>query len=97
MTIDEARTKRTLARIARDRAHWTLVSTTAEVLKTAGALVAVHPVRTLDAIHVASAQLFAARLATADIIFISADRRQSAVATAIGLTSAFVATTTGGE
>ena len=40
---------------------------------------------TLDAIHVASAQLFAARLSIADLIFVSADQRQVDVAKAIGL------------
>jgi hypothetical protein len=48
-------------------------------------LVAAHPLRTLDAIHVASAALFADRLAASELTFVSADARQTAVAAAIGL------------
>ena len=48
-------------------------------------LVANHPLRTLDAIHVASARLFAARMTALELTFVSADTRQSAVAASIGL------------
>jgi hypothetical protein len=44
-----------------------------EVLQHAERLVATHPLRTLDAIHVASAELFADRLATSGLTFVSAD------------------------
>jgi hypothetical protein len=41
--------------------------------------------RTLDAIHVASAQLFAARVSTPGLLFVSADKRQTETAVAVGL------------
>ena len=44
-----------------------------DVLSAAETLVATHPVRALDAVHIASAQLFAARIALPDLIFVSAD------------------------
>src|SRR3954463_10281690 len=61
-SIDAARLPAILHHVAVDRAYWTLVEVGIDVLAGAEALVAAHPVRTLDAIHVASAQLFAARL-----------------------------------
>lgn len=73
-----------IERMAADRAHWTLVEASADVLAAAEALVATQPLRTLDAIHVASAQFFAARLATAPL-FVSADKGQTDAAAAIGL------------
>jgi uncharacterized protein len=85
-TIDSARMPGLLGRIAADRAYWTLVEVSADVLAGAETLVASHPLRTLDAIHVASAQLFARRLAAPDLLFVSADVRQSATATAMGMT-----------
>jgi hypothetical protein len=47
--------------------------------------VAKHPLRTLDVIHVASADVFADRLAASELVFVSADARQTAVAAAIGM------------
>ncbi len=84
-TLDSPRVSEILKRVAADRAYWTVIEVGAEVLSGAEALVSVHPLRTLDAIHVASAQLFAARLSIADLIFVSADQRQVEVAKAIGL------------
>jgi predicted nucleic acid-binding protein len=80
-TIDQPRL---FARIAEDRPHWTLVELTDEVLREAGTLLEHHPLRSLDAIHVASARIFAIR-AGADMIFVSADRRQRLAAAAVGL------------
>jgi len=74
----------TLKRFAADREFWALVEVTGDVLRTAETLVAAHPLRTLDAIHVASAQLFADRLA-ASVTFVSADARQVAAAAAVGM------------
>ena len=74
-----------LKRVATDRAYWTFVEVAGDVLTAAEALVATHPLRTLDAIHVASAQLFATRIGTLDLIFVSADKRQTDAAAAIGL------------
>jgi hypothetical protein len=70
--------------------YWTLVEVGAEVLAAAEKLVAVHPVRTLDAIHVASAQVFAAGVSGSDLMFVSADKRQTEAATVIGLTTQYI-------
>lgn len=79
-------------RFAVDREFWALVEITSDVLQTAESLVAEHPLRTLDAIHVGSAQLFAARMPTAKLLFVSADARQTAVAAAIGLPAQHIGT-----
>lgn len=84
-TLDAARVPEILRRVATDRAYWTVVEVGTEVLAAAEALVARHPLRTLDAIHVASAQLFGSRLTRADFLFVSADVRQTFAAAAIGL------------
>jgi prevent-host-death family protein len=54
------------------------------------AMVGAHPIRTLDAIHVASAQLFAARLSIPGLTFVSADKRQTETAVAVGLAARIV-------
>ena len=84
-TLDAQRVPAILKRVAADRAYWTLVEVGTEVLAAAGTLVATHPLRTLDAIHVASAQLFAARVTAPQLIFVSADTRQTEAAAAVGL------------
>lgn len=84
-TLDRAGVSAILKRVETDRAYWTVVEVGAEVLSGAEALVSAQPLRTLDAIHVASAQLFAARLSMSDLIFVSADKRQTEAANAIGL------------
>lgn len=84
-TLDSSHVSEILKRVVADRAYWTVIDVGTEVLSGAEALVAVHPLRTLDAIHVASARLFASRLSIADLIFVSADKRQTEVASAIGL------------
>jgi len=86
-TLDSSRVSEILKRVAGDRAYWTVIEVGTGVLSGAEALVSVHALRTLDAIHVASAQLFAARLSISDLIFVSADKRQTEVASAIGLAS----------
>jgi len=75
---------RLFTRVGADRARWTLVSATPEVLKEAQALIENHPLRTLDALHVASARVFQQQL-RAPLVFISADRRQLAAAAREGL------------
>lgn len=62
-----------------------MVEVTSEVLQAAEKLVAAHPLRTLDAIHVASAKLFTDRLAGPALMFVSADSRQTTVAAAMGM------------
>jgi predicted nucleic acid-binding protein len=89
--LDSPRVSEILKRVAADRAYWTVIEVGAEVLSGAEALVSAHPLRTLDAIHVASAQMFAARLSITDLIFVSADKRQAEAASAIGLETRLIA------
>jgi predicted nucleic acid-binding protein len=84
-SIDAARLPAILKHIAADRPYWTLVEVGTDVLAGAETLVAAHPIRTLDAIHVASAQLFAARVSMPGLTFVSADKRQTEAAVAVGL------------
>jgi predicted nucleic acid-binding protein len=84
-TLDTARLPGILSRVSADRAYWTLVEVGSDILAAAETLVATHPFRTLDAIHIASAQLFAARVPAPDLLFVSADSRQADAAAAIGL------------
>lgn len=88
-SLDESRLSALLQRLAADRSHWTLVTIGPAVLAAAETLAATHPLRALDAIHVASAQLFSARL-PAPALFVSADRRQADVAGAMGLAVRFI-------
>lgn len=75
---------RLFTRVGDDRARWTLIGATPEVLKDAQALVEHHPLRTLDALHVASARIFQQQL-RAPLLFVSADTRQLAAAAREGL------------
>jgi len=84
-SLDARRIPEILKRFAADREFWALIEVTSEVLQAAENLVAAHPLRTLDAIHVASAELFADRLAGSEFTFVSADAHQTAVAAAIGM------------
>jgi predicted nucleic acid-binding protein len=84
-SLDARRVPEILKRFAADREFWALVEVTGEVLRAAEKLVAAHPLRSVDAIHVASAELFADRLATSELTFVSADARQTAVAAALGM------------
>jgi uncharacterized protein len=90
-TLAAARVPEILKRVTADRAYWTLVEVGAEVLGAAEKLVAVHPLRTLDAIHVASAQVFAVGVSESDLMFVSADKRQTDAAAAIGLATRYIA------
>jgi uncharacterized protein len=84
-SIDAARLPAILKHVAVDRPYWTLVEVGIDVLAGAETLVAAHPIRALDAIHVASAQLFAARISMPGLTFVSADKRQTETAVAVGL------------
>ena len=86
-SLEAAKLPMILKRVATDRPYWTFVEVGTDVLAVAETLVATYPVRTLDAIHVASAQLFAARVSMPSLIFVSADKRQTETATAVGLTA----------
>jgi predicted nucleic acid-binding protein len=84
-SIGAARLPAILKRVAADRPYWTLVEVGTDVLAVAETLVATFRIRTLDAIHVASAQLFAARVSRPALLFVSADTRQTETAAAVGL------------
>jgi predicted nucleic acid-binding protein len=84
-SLGAARLPVILKHVAADRPFWTLVEVGTDVLAVAETLVATHPIRTLDAIHVASAQLFAARVSMRGLVFVSADKRQTETAVAVGL------------
>lgn len=87
--IEGARLPAALRQLAVDRAQWNLLAVSTEILERAEQLVARYTVRTLDAIHIASAQEFAGRL-RARVPFVSADQRQIEVAERAGLTAQHV-------
>jgi len=82
--IGRSRLPAALKQLALDRTQWNLLSVSTEILERTEQIVASHSVRTLDAIHIASAQEFAGQL-RARIPFISADHRQIEAAVALGL------------
>jgi len=86
-TLDEKRMTSILKRLTADRAFWTVIEVSAEVLTAAETIAATHPLRALDAIHVASAQAFVTRIASPAFIFVSADIRQTTAAASLGITS----------
>lgn len=86
-TLDEERVPEVLKRIATERGFWAIIDVSSDVLAAAETLVVTHPLRALDAIHVASAQLFAGRIAVPDLVFVSADVRQTSAAAAVGMTT----------
>lgn len=88
-TLDASQLPILLERLAADRLSWTLVPIGAEILGAAEALVGTYPLRALDAIHVASAKVFAARVPS-PVLFLSADRKQTEVASAVGLTARLI-------
>ena len=72
------------ARMRRDRAYWTLVEASSEVLERAEALIGRGGVRTLDAIHLASALWFKEETKI-QLAFVTADVRQGEAAKLAGL------------
>ena len=82
-TLDAARVPAILKRVAKDRAYWTLVEVGTDVLSAAETLVATHPLRTLDAIHVAS--VLVARGAVAGLALLSLDERIRKIARRVGI------------
>ena len=86
-TLDDRRVRAVVKRFTADRAFWTVIEVSRDVLAAAETLSAAHPLRALDAIHVASAQLFAARIASSALTFVSADIRQTTAAAASGMTT----------
>lgn len=89
-SLEARRVPEILKRFAADREFWALVEVTSEVLLAAERFVAAHPLRTLHAIHIASAELFSDRLAASELRFVSADARQTAVAGAIGMAAELI-------
>ena len=84
-TLDRAALPGILKRVAADRAYWTLVEVASEVLAAAEDLAAAHPLRALDAIHLASARMLAGRMVSTPVVFVSADVRQTTAASALGM------------
>jgi len=82
--IERSRLPAALKQLALDRMQWNLLAVSTEILERTEQIVASHSVRTLDAIHIASAQEFAGQL-RARVPFISADHRQIDAAVALGL------------
>ena len=81
-TVDGTGAENVMKRVTTDRVYWTLIPAGNEVLAAAESLV---PLRALDAIHLASAQLFAAGMPMTELIFVSADIRQAEVAMKVGM------------
>ena len=84
-TLDAKGVSAILKRFAADRPFWTVIEVSGEVLATAETLSAAHPLRALDAIHVASAKLFATRVASPTFTFVSADIQQTTAAAALAI------------
>jgi len=81
--------ERALARFRADRSHWTLLLPDSSVLARAEALVGTEPVKTLDALHLASALVLQAEMNVRSP-FITADMQQRRAAEALGLEVVFV-------
>ena len=77
------------ARVLKDRAYWELVEVGEHVLRQAEALVQKTDVRTLDALHIASAMMFQAASGLTSP-FITSDAKQRDVAQAMVLTVIWV-------
>lgn len=90
-SLDPTRVPEIVKRVTADRVYWTFVEVASDVLGAAETLTAAHPLRALDAIHVASAQVFAARLRDSELMYVSADKRQTGAAAAIGLSAKHIA------
>jgi uncharacterized protein with PIN domain len=84
--IKETRAHKIRGVLARERAGWTTMSLTAEVLARAGRAFPLEPVRALDAIHLATALAFSETYP--DLKILALDRRVAGNATALGLASA---------
>ena len=73
-----------LERIDQDCHHWTLVEFSPDVVGVVEMLLETHPIRTLDAIHIASARVFSSAIRR-DVAFVTADGRQAKTAARAGL------------
>ena len=66
-TLTESQGAAILKRFTADRTFWTVIKVSREVLGAAESLCAMYPLRALDAIHVASAQVFSGRIGSAGL------------------------------
>ncbi|MBI2161433.1 MAG: type II toxin-antitoxin system VapC family toxin [Candidatus Rokubacteria bacterium] len=82
--VSEAQFNSLLTLFRRDREHWELLEVSAEVLERAESIIRQVPLRTLDALHLASAVLLGEALQRR-LAFVTADARQHEVAEALGL------------
>ena len=89
-SLDVKRVPGIQKRLVADRGYWTTIEVSREVLATAEALAGAHPLRALDAIHVASAKVFADRIGSQAFTFVSADGQQTLAAQALGLKTRYV-------
>jgi uncharacterized protein len=80
---------RALLRFRADRAHWTLLEVDPQVLARAESVVGMASVRTLDALHLASALVFEAETDLRPP-FVTGDEQQRRAAEALGLNVVFV-------
>jgi predicted nucleic acid-binding protein len=78
-----------LLRFQADRARWTLLEMDSHVLARAEALAGAAPVKTLDALHLASALVFQSETSLRPP-FITGDTQQRRAADALGLNVVFV-------
>jgi predicted nucleic acid-binding protein len=85
--VAEADFRAIIARLARDRLHWELLEVTGDVLERAEGVVRRTGVRTLDAVHLASALVLHAMVEPRDPAppFITADLVQRGAAATLGL------------
>jgi predicted nucleic acid-binding protein len=90
-SLDAKRVPSILKRLAADRAYWTVIEVSSDVLTTAETLAGAHALRAPDAIHVASAALLGDRTGT-PVLFVSADLQQTKAAEALGIKARYVAT-----
>ena len=81
--LREADARRVRGLVARQRGAWIVMAITDDVLARAGRLFPVEPLRTLDAIHVATALAFTEVFP--DLEVLSVDRRVTDNARALGL------------
>jgi predicted nucleic acid-binding protein len=89
-TLDARRLPVVVKHFGADRAFWTVIEVSREVLAIAETLSASHPWRALDAIHVASAKLFAGRVLSPMFTFVSADSQQITAAAAVGINTQYI-------
>jgi len=87
--IDDKMFDRLVNRIKKDLPYIEIIKLTDDVLKTAEEVILRSTVRTLDAIHIASALLFQ-ELTGIELTFITSDKKQEEVAKDVGLKTLFV-------